>query len=123
MTYAISSGESRRKYFWTVVDTLADCLLAPPISALVPDPDKKPNLKWSSNLANFKIDCANAAHAALPRPELRKAFWRLVYRRAMGLTSPDQTQDKLTNTTINRCAKTFIERKLNPSQYFGRSAA
>lgn len=119
MQYVASRGESHRKYAWKVLEGLVSCILAPPIAASNPDPDAPPCVKWSPTGCHFKVDVANAVRAALPRPELRRTFWRLVYRLAMGLSSPDQPTDNLTSTALMRTGKIFAERRLAPRTYFG----
>jgi len=75
-------------------------------------------VKWSLMTALYKADVEKAVRKALPRQQLQRAFWKLAVRRAYGLTSPEQFQDKLTGTVISRCAKVFIERRLAPRTYF-----
>jgi hypothetical protein len=118
MSYVVSNAERRRQYFWQTLDGLIGCMQAQPVIAYNHDPDAPPGLKWSLMTALYKADVEKAVRKALPRQQLQRAFWKLAVRRAYGLTSPEQFQDKLTGTVISRCAKVFIERRLAPRTYF-----
>jgi len=118
-----SVEERQRDYARKVIDAYIKCKIAPRLVATSWDDSVKPPIRWTPDGVHYQRDVELAVRSALPRGELKSAFWQYVARLAHDLVSHDQPTDRTTNTALTRAGKKFAERELSPIRYFRKARA
>jgi hypothetical protein len=111
--------------FDSVLETYVKAKLTQPVSAIDYDPDSRP-LKWTPVLAEFIADVQSATEAVLRDLPAEQEIWHqlsLHIAKDLGIPGlPEPRKISLTdaNAVVQKCARIYFARGLEPKEYFTR---
>lgn len=110
--------------FDAVIEMYVRAKFTNPLSASNPDPDSR-SFRWTHGLVEYIADVESATEAVLRDPA-EQAIWHQLSIRAavemgvVGLPEPSAVSLREATDVIQKCARLYFDRGLEPRSYFIR---